>query len=206
MSAGNTYELEAWKFHKTLLGMDEAGRGPLAGPLVVAGVILPEGFVCEELDDSKKLTEKARNRLYPKILKEAAWYAVEIVSPEEIDRYDIYHATQRTMEKIAQKAHADFTLTDAMPLNLNIPYKSLIKGDHLSVSISAASILAKVTRDEIMYAYDRLYPEYDFAGHKGYPTKKHLELMELHGLIPIYRNSYAPVRKLREFQLSLRIE
>ncbi len=206
MSAGNSYELEAWKNHKTILGMDEAGRGPLAGPLVVAGVILPEGFAMENLDDSKKLTEKTRAKLYPQILKEALWHAIEIVSPEEIDRYDIYHATQKAMERIALKAPADYVLTDAMPLTVNVKHKSLIKGDHLSISISAASILAKVTRDEIMYCYDRLYPQYGFANHKGYPTKDHLSKMEEFGLLPIYRNSYAPVRKFREFQLFLRIE
>ncbi|MBQ2478009.1 MAG: ribonuclease HII, partial [Erysipelotrichales bacterium] len=133
MSAGNSYELEAWKNHKTILGMDEAGRGPLAGPLVVAGVILPEGFAMEDLDDSKKLTEKTRAKLYPQILKEALWHAIEIVSPEEIDRYDIYHATQKAMERIALKAPADYVLTDAMPLTVNVKHKSLIKGDHLSI-------------------------------------------------------------------------
>ena len=195
MSAGNQYELKQWALGKTLVGIDEAGRGPLAGPLLVAGVILPPYFELPELDDSKKLTETMRNELFKIIVSQTKYY-VEIVPVEEIDTYDIYHATTRAMIRIAEAADTPFVLTDAMPLEISKPHLSLIKGDHLSMSIAAASIIAKVTRDQIMYAYDELFPEYEFKNHKGYPTKKHLAIMQSKGLLPIYRKSYRPVKEL----------
>ena len=195
MSAGNQYELQQWALGKTLVGIDEAGRGPLAGPLLVAGVILPPYFESSILDDSKKLSETKRNELFKLIVSTTKYY-LEIVPVEDIDTYDIYHATKRAMIRIAEEAEAPLVLTDAMPLEISKPHLSLIKGDHLSMSIAAASIIAKVTRDQIMYAYDELFPEYEFNKHKGYPTKKHLEIMQNKGLLPFYRKSYRPVREL----------
>lgn len=196
MSAGTEYERSAWRSGRTLIGIDEAGRGPLAGPLCVAGVILPEDFPLERLEDSKKLSERQRMELYPLILERSVYHDIRIVSVEEIDRYDIYHATMRAMASIAESSPCDLVLTDAMPLSIGKPCRSLVKGDHLSASIAAASILAKVTRDQIMYLYDEIYPQFGYASHKGYPTKAHLEAMRRHPLPPIYRKSYSPVRKI----------
>lgn len=179
----------------SLAGIDEAGRGPLAGPCVVAGVILKKDHFIKGLMDSKQLSEKKRNELYPIILDEAIAYQIKIISPEMIDQKNIYRATQEAMTEIALMLNADFTLTDAMPLNTIIPHEAIIKGDTLSKTIAAASILAKVTRDKIMNDYHEMYPNYGFNKHKGYPTKVHIEALEKYGPCEIHRKTFNPVKK-----------
>ncbi len=189
----NEYELTYWSNNQLLVGIDEAGRGPLAGPLVVAGVVFPMGYQSGEIFDSKQLTERKREELFEKIKSDALFYDIRIVSPEEIDRLNILEADRKAMTEIAEKAPCDIVLTDAMNLYIDKKVISLIKGDTLSCSIAAGSILAKVTRDRIMVEYDRMYPEYGFAKHKGYPTKQHLEALREYGVLPIHRRSYRPV-------------
>lgn len=193
MKTPNTYENEAWMNNRLLVGIDEAGRGPLAGPMVVAGVVFPIGYDSGEINDSKQLTEKKREALYDIIIKDALFYDIVIVEPEEIDRLNILEADRKAMSEIALKAPVDLVLTDAMDLYIDKNVVSLIKGDTLSCSIAAASILAKVTRDRIMYEYDKIYPQYGFAKHKGYGTKAHLQALEEFGVTPIHRKSYRPV-------------
>jgi ribonuclease HII len=184
---------------EAVMGIDEAGRGPLCGPLAVGCCILPEGYQNEEINDSKKLTARKREKLFEVIKNDAVYWKVLLVDPETIDRKNIYAATRDAMKELALSGECRIILTDAMPFEL--PGKTvipIIKGDAKSISIAAASILAKVTRDRIMEEYDRMYPEYEFAKHKGYPTKRHLELLERYGVLPIYRKSYRPVAKLIE--------
>ena len=181
------------------MGIDEAGRGPLCGPCVAACCILPIGYENELINDSKQLTEKKREALFKTIIKDAVYYRFSIISPEQIDRYDIYHATQRAMKELTlSTCIQSVTVTDAMPLDC--PHTvSIIKGDAKSISIAAASILAKVLRDHIMYGYDVLYPQYEYARHKGYGTKRHLELMDRYGLNHLYRMSFRPCREQKLF-------
>lgn len=193
-------ELDFWP-GQSVLGIDEAGRGPIAGPLVVAGVIFPAGYASEYIDDSKKLSEKKREALFEIIKKDALWYQIEIVDEPVIDKYNIYHATRRAMEKIAAGARADVVLTDAMKLQTDVNWKAIIKGDQKSLSIAAASILAKVTRDRIMLELDEKYPQYGFKKHKGYPTKAHLEALHKYGLQDCYRHSYRPVQEMEAIRL-----
>ncbi len=196
------YEKELFKegYHN-IIGTDEAGRGPLYGPVVAGAVILPKDFKLEGLTDSKKLSEKKRNLFYDYITKNTIW-AVGIVSAKEIDEINIYEASKKAMtiaiNKIRKKINADYVLTDAMKLDLDIPVKPLIKGDAKSITIAAASVIAKVTRDKMMYELDEKYPEYGFKNHKGYPTKKHLEALNKYGLIEGYRLTYGPVKKIKE--------
>ena len=191
----NKYEKKYWKKKQYVMGIDEAGRGPLCGPLVVACCILPINYKNEMINDSKKLTEKARESLFKQIIKDAYYYDFRIVSPNEIDKLDIYHATQKAMQELSESSKVHMiTLTDAMPIK-NDNSIDIIKGDAKSVSIAAASILAKVVRDHIMYGYDVLYPEYGYKNHKGYGTLKHLEMMDKYGLNKLYRMSYAPCRQ-----------
>ncbi|MBQ1477816.1 MAG: ribonuclease HII [Erysipelotrichaceae bacterium] len=195
----NEYETLLWKENKLVMGIDEAGRGPLCGPLVVASCILPLNYENPLINDSKKLTDKRRRLLYPQILRDAEYYGVRIVSPKEIDEFNIYEATRRAMDDLSKEEKGQsLVLTDAMDLKRK-DVISLIKGDARSISIAAASIIAKVTRDMIMEEYDRLYPQYEFAKHKGYPTKRHLELMEKYGLLDIYRMSYGPCHEIKLF-------
>ena len=201
MKTPNKYELEAWREGLSVVGIDEAGRGPLAGPLVVAGVIFPQGYDSGEINDSKQLTEKKREALYDIIIRDALFYNIRVVEVEEIDRLNILEADRKAMTEIALASKADLILTDAVDLYIDKKVISLIKGDTLSCSIAAGSILAKVTRDRIMYEYDRIYPEYGFASHKGYGTKKHLEALEKYGVLPIHRKSYRPV--MDRLQMSL---
>lgn len=178
-----------------LVGLDEAGRGPMAGPLVVAGVVFPYGYVNQELDDSKKLTEKKRERLYSVIKKDALWYKIIFVDECTIDTKNIYVATRDAMKEIAELAPVDIVLSDAMKLpGLSKDVYSIIKGDHKSISIAAASILAKVSRDHYMVQLDKRYPEYGFARHKGYPTKAHKEALKKYGVLSCHRKSYGPVK------------
>ena len=201
MKTPNRYELEAWSKGLSVVGIDEAGRGPLAGPLVVAGVIFPQGYDSGEINDSKQLTEKKREALYDIIIRDALFYDIRVVEVEEIDRLNILEADRKAMTEIALNSKADIILTDAVDLYIDKKVISLIKGDTLSCSIAAGSILAKVTRDRIMYEYDKIYPEYGFASHKGYGTKKHLEALEKYGVLPIHRKSYRPV--MDRLQMSL---
>lgn len=190
---------------KVIIGLDEAGRGPMAGPLVVAGVIFKEGYYDEQINDSKQLSEKKREKLYDLIIENALAYHIEVISVEEVDSLNVYQASKtgmiRCIEKISLKP--DFALTDAMPLGNCIEHLSIVKGDALSLSIGAASILAKVTRDRLMKDYDQMYPEYSFAKHKGYPTKAHKEALKHFGVTPIHRRSFAPVMEVLNEQLTL---
>ena len=196
------YEKELYaKNIELIAGTDEAGRGPLYGPVVAACAVLPKNFELEGLTDSKKLTEKKRDEYY-KILTNQIIYAVGVVSPEEIDKINIYEASRKAMkiaiEEVRKKVNVQYVLTDAMPIDLDIPVMPIIKGDAKSLTISAASVIAKVTRDKMMYEIDQKHPEYGFKNHKGYPTKKHLEAINKYGLIDGYRLSYGPIKKYKE--------
>ena len=188
--------------YENVAGTDEAGRGPLYGPVVAASVILPHDFVLEGLNDSKKLTEKKREEYYPIIMENALAVGVSIVYPEEIDEINIYEASRQGMLRAINSMNIkpDYIITDAMPLDgfTDIPHEKIIKGDAKSISIAAASVIAKVTRDRLMYEEDKKHPEYEFAKHKGYPTKKHIELLNKYGIIDGYRRTYGPVKKYIE--------
>ncbi len=188
--------------YENVAGTDEAGRGPLYGPVVAASVILPHDFVLEGLNDSKKLTEKKREKYYPIIMENALAVGVSIVYPEEIDEINIYEASRQGMLRAINSMNIkpDYIITDAMPLDgfTDIPHEKIIKGDAKSISIAAASVIAKVTRDRLMYEEDKKHPEYEFAKHKGYPTKKHIELLNKYGIIDGYRRTYGPVKKYIE--------
>lgn len=197
------YEKELYKKGiKYIGGVDEVGRGPLIGPVVTACVVLPKNFKLEGLTDSKQLSEKKRNEFYKYIKENALACEVGIIGPETIDEVNIYEATKLAMlqaiNKVKQKLNLEHVLIDAMPLELDIPSTSIIKGDAKSISIAAASVIAKVTRDEMMYELDKKYPEYGFKSHKGYPTKKHIEAINKYGLIEGYRKTYGPVKKILE--------
>ncbi len=179
---------------KYLAGIDEAGRGPLAGPVVVASVMLPKDSMIEGINDSKKISESRREKLYDIILQEAISYGVGIIYQDEIDEINILQATKKGLHEAvkAMEIKPNVILVDALTGidTLGIPYKSIIKGDAKSYSIGAASIIAKVTRDRIMREWDKVYPEYGFAGHKGYGTAKHIEAIRKYGLTPIHRRSF----------------
>lgn len=185
--------------YKYIAGTDEAGRGPLCGPVVAAAVILPEDFELPGLTDSKQLSEKKREAFYPIIMEKALSVGVSIIEAEEIDRINILEASRKGMIEAISKLSVkpDFVLTDAM--NIHTPnHLAIIKGDAKSLTIAAASVVAKVTRDHIMMEYDKKYPEYGFASHKGYPTKSHLANLEKYGILDIYRRTYKPVSKILE--------
>ena len=175
-------------------GIDEAGRGPLAGPVVVASVILPKDSMIEGVNDSKKVSEKKREQLYEIITKEAISYGVGIVYQEEIDEINILQATKKGLTEAVKSMNVrpDVILVDALKGidTLGIPYRSIIKGDATSYSIAAASIIAKVTRDRIMREWDKVYPEYGFAVHKGYGTAKHIQAIKEFGLCPLHRRTF----------------
>lgn len=195
------YEKLLWSSgYKYVAGCDEAGRGPLFGPVVAAAVILPKDFVLEGLNDSKKLTEKKREKYYPIIMEKALAVGISIVSSKEIDEINIYEASRQAMLRAIDdmKLKPDYIITDAMPLDgfTSISHESIIKGDAKSITIAAASVIAKVTRDHIMYEEDKKHPEYLFSKHKGYPTKKHIELLNKYGIIDGYRLTYGPVNKI----------
>lgn len=191
---------------KYIAGVDEVGRGPLAGPVVVAAVILPLNLRIKGINDSKKLSAKKRDELYKIILNEALAVNVSFIDEKVIDEINIYEATKKGMlEAIAGlKIKPEHVLIDAMPLReLDIPHTSIIHGDALSASIGAASIIAKVTRDEYMDKMDIKYPNYGFKHHKGYCTKEHLEALDKYGPCDIHRKSFAPVKKFYTKQLTL---
>lgn len=182
-------------------GVDEVGRGPLIGSVVTACVVLPKNFKLDGLTDSKKLSEKKRNEFYEIIMKEAVAVGIGEVKEAEIDRLNIYEATRVAMKmaisKVRETINLEHILIDAMPLDLDIPTTSIIKGDAKSVSIAAASVIAKVTRDRQMYELDKVYPMYDLAKNKGYPTKKHLAAIEEYGITKYHRLSYGPVSRCK---------
>ena len=196
MSLKNEYENLYWSKGETVLGIDEVGRGPICGPLVVAGVVLPINYVNDEIKDSKKLSSKKIEALYHVIIDNAIRYKIDIVDPKTIDELNIYQATKSSMERIASSCEAAYIITDAMPIDINKEYSKIIKGDSLSISIAAASIIAKYTRDQIMLEYDLLYPEYGYKNHKGYPTSKHLQAIKIYGIKDFYRLSYKPCKNL----------
>ena len=179
-----------------IAGVDEVGRGPLVGPVVAACCILPDKFNLDGLTDSKKLSEKRRDYFFEEIKGQAVSFGIGIVDEKRIDEINIYQATKEAMIEAINNCHIkpDYVLTDAMKLDLDVPVKPLIKGDLRSITISAASVLAKVTRDRMMYELDKKYPMYDFKNNVGYPTKKHLEAIDKYGIIKEHRKSYGPVK------------
>ena len=194
--------------YNVIAGTDEAGRGPLVGPVVAACVVLPNDYNNDEINDSKKLTEKKREKLYDIIMKDALAVGVSIISAKEIDEINILEASRKGMiesfKEANKKIKIDVLLTDAMKIDtLDIPVEKIIKGDAKSISIAAASIIAKVTRDRLLLELDKKYPEYGFSSHKGYPTKKHLEAIEKYGIFDEYRKTYGPVKKIIEKQGNL---
>jgi len=193
------YEKELYDQGYTLIaGVDEAGRGPLAGPVVAAAVILKRGEIFTYVNDSKQLTEKERDLALLEIKEKSLAIGIGISSVEEIDLINIYRASREAMlSAIKQlKIKPDYILTDAMPMEIDIPMQAIIKGDAKSVSIAAASIVAKTTRDAYMIEMDKLFPHYGFKKHKGYPTKEHLEALKTYGPTPIHRKTYQPVKEL----------
>ena len=183
---------------KFIAGVDEVGRGPLFGPVVAAAVILKKNYNLKGLTDSKKLTEKKRNEFYEIIKKDAVAIGIGIIDEKKIDEVNIYEATKLAMKEAINnlKIKPEHILIDAMPLELDIPTTSIIKGDSKSESIAAASVIAKVTRDSMMYEMDKKYPLYGFGSHKGYPTKKHIEALKEYGIIEGYRRTFTPVKDL----------
>ncbi len=189
---------------KLIAGIDEAGRGPLAGPVVVAAVVMPEDSFIEGVNDSKKVSEKKREKLYDLILEEALGYGVGIIDQKEIDEINILNATKegltraiKELEKDLKEKNGKLTKPDVIFVDAltkidtdNIPYKSIIHGDAISYSIAAASIIAKVTRDRIMRQWDEIYPQYGFAKHKGYGTAAHIQAIKEYGICPLHRLSF----------------
>ena len=182
---------------KLIAGVDEVGRGPLVGPVVTACVILPEKFDLEGLTDSKKLSEKKREILYKEIEEQALGIGIGIVDNEEIDNINILNATKKAMKMAINNCNVrpEHVLIDAVKLDIDIPTTSIIKGDLKSITISAASVIAKVTRDHMLYELDKKYPMYDFKHNKGYPTKKHIEAIMEYGIIKEHRRSYSPIKE-----------
>lgn len=180
-------------------GVDEVGRGPLIGSVVASCVVLPKDFILKGLTDSKKLSEKKRNEFYEIIKKEALAIGIGEVSEKVIDKVNIYEATKIAMtmaiNQVKEQINLEYVLIDAMPLSIDIPTNSIIKGDAKSISIAAASVIAKVTRDKMMYELDEKYPMYDLKNNKGYGTKKHLQALKEYGITKYHRLSYAPVKE-----------
>ena len=202
LSMSNLYEYEnnlKKQGIKFIGGVDEVGRGPLIGPVVAACVVLPDDFILEGLTDSKKLSEKKRDLFYDYIIKNSI-FGVGVISEDIIDEVNIYEATKLAMveaiNEVRKQVNLEHVLIDAMPLDLDIDTTSIIKGDSKSISIAAASVVAKVTRDKMMYELDEKYPMYGFKDHKGYPTKKHIEAINKYGLIEGYRKTYGPVKEV----------
>ncbi len=182
------------KGFEKICGIDEAGRGPLAGPVVIAGVIMPQNSMIEGVNDSKKVSEKKREKLYDIIIEEAISYSVAIIGQDVIDEINILNATKQGVTKVVDglDIKPDLIVVDALNHidTKGIPYDSIIKGDAKCYNIAAASILAKVTRDRIMREWDEIYPQYGFISHKGYGTAKHIAVIKEYGLCPIHRRSF----------------
>jgi ribonuclease HII len=196
------------KGHLYIAGCDEVGRGPLAGPVVAAAVILNPDVLIEGLNDSKKLSMKKRVALDIEIREKALAFKIVYIYPDEIDKINIYQASKKAMIEAIKELDIvpSYVLSDAMPLNdLGIPYLSIIKGDTKSATIAAASIIAKVERDNYMVQMSELYPEYGFEKHKGYPTKQHVEALNKFGVLDIHRKTYKPVSDVINKQIKLDI-
>lgn len=180
--------------YRYVCGVDEAGRGPLAGPVCAAAVILPADTEISGLNDSKKLTEKKREELFPIICEKAVAYSIAFASVDEIEKFNILNATFIAMNRAVEGLNikADFALVDGnrVPKDCSIPVKTVVKGDSLSMSIAAASVLAKVSRDRLMTELDKKYPMYNFKKHKGYGTKEHIELIKRFGASDCHRPSF----------------
>ena len=183
-----------------IAGVDEVGRGPLVGPVVASCVVLPEHFNLEGLTDSKKLSEKKREYFYDEIMRQALGVGIGIISEKVIDEVNIYEATKMAMKEAINNCSCkvEHILIDAMKLDIDIPTTSIIKGDLKSITISGASVIAKVTRDRLLDELDKKYPMYDFKNNKGYPTKKHLEAIKKYGIIDEHRKSFGPVSEYLE--------
>lgn len=181
-------------------GVDEVGRGPLIGSVVAACVVLPRDFVLEGLTDSKKLSEKKRDEFYKVIEDKAIAIGIGIVDERKIDEVNIYEATKIAMKEAIKNTgiKLDHVLIDAMPLDIDVDTTSIIKGDAKSISIAAASVIAKVTRDKMIYYLDKIYPMYDLAHNKGYGTKKHIEAIKKYGITKYHRLSYKPVSDYKD--------
>lgn len=195
------YEQELYNQNIELIaGVDEAGRGPLVGPVVASAVILPKNYHLEGLNDSKQLSEKKRNMYYEILKRDAIAIGVGVIDAKTIDKVNIYEASKLAMLEALNNLSVkpEHVLIDAMKLPLKIPSTSIIHGDALSLSIAAASVIAKVTRDEMMYELHKKHPEYHFDQHKGYPTKLHLECLQKYGPLENYRFTYKPVHDLIE--------
>ena len=178
-----------------IAGVDEVGRGPLIGPVVAAAVILPKNYELTGLTDSKKLSEKKREAFYEMIKRDALAIGIGVVDEKRIDEINIYEATKEAMKKAISELRIkpEHVLIDAMPLDIDVPTTSIIKGDLLSISISAASVIAKVTRDHMLYELDKKYPMYGLKNNKGYGTKKHIDAIKEYGITKYHRLSYKPV-------------
>ncbi|MBL1060680.1 MULTISPECIES: ribonuclease HII [unclassified Lactobacillus] len=190
-----SYEKQFWQKGELVAGVDEVGRGPLAGPVVTAAVIIDHNFDLLEVNDSKKLSPEKRLQLYPKILSEAVSVGIGVKSAAVIDQINIYEADRQAMAQAvkALDVKPDALLVDAMNVPIDIPQIELIKGDAKSNSIAAASIVAKVFRDKLMDDYDKIYPQYGFPRNAGYGTKEHIEALKKYGPTPIHRKTFAPV-------------
>ena len=195
------YERDLNKKGITLIaGVDEVGRGPLIGPVVAAAVILPKNYKLDGLTDSKKLSEKKRESFYEIIKRDAIAIGIGVIDEKRIDEINIYEATKEAMYMAINNLSVtpEHILIDAMPLDLQIPTTSIIKGDLLSINISAASVIAKVTRDHMLYIMDKEYPMYDLKNNKGYGTKKHIEAIKEYGITKYHRLSYKPVSDYKD--------
>lgn len=194
------YEHELWQRGESLVaGIDEVGRGPLAGPVVTAAVILDDGFDLVSVTDSKQLSSTEREKLYLKIIKEAVEVNICVKDNDVIDKYNIYQATRIAMAQTVQELHhrPSHLIVDAVPIDCDIPQITLIKGDQKSISVAAASIVAKEYRDHLMQDYDLVYPGYDFAHNMGYGTAKHIAGLKKYGVTPIHRQSFTPVMNFK---------
>ena len=195
------YEKELYQAgYQTIAGIDEVGRGPLAGPVVAAAVILPPECKIKGLNDSKKIPKKKHMAIYQAIMDQALAIGIGIMDNTVIDQVNIYEATKLAMKEALSKLSLkpDYLLIDAMKLDVEIPQEPIIKGDANSLSIAAASVVAKVTRDKLMADYDKEFPGYDFAQNAGYGTKSHLQGLEQNGVTPIHRKTFEPVKSMCE--------
>lgn len=193
------YEKELYKKGiKLIAGIDEVGRGPLCGPVVTCACILPENYHLDGLNDSKKISEKKREQLYDILIHDAVSFGIGISSPKRIDEINILSATKEAMKEAVNNLNVkpEHLLIDAVKLDIDIPSTSIIKGDALSASIAAASIIAKVTRDRMMIELGEMYPEYGFEHHKGYGTKAHIDAVKKYGVLDFYRFTFAPISDL----------
>ena len=199
----NNYEFETKYYNQGIeyiAGVDEVGRGPLAGPVVAAAVIMPKGFYIEGITDSKKLSEKKRNEFEKLIIENAISVGISFMSEKVIDEINIYEASRKAMIDAISKLNPipEIVLVDAMPLDIEVKTESIIKGDEKSFMIACASIVAKQTRDRFMDELALKYPEYGFEKHKGYPTKYHKEALKKYGVLDIHRRTYKPVQEILE--------